>query len=160
MKVLVVYYSRTGNTRLVSDEIARMLNADIEVIDDKKNRAGVFGFLKCGFEVIFKKLPEIEPIKNNPDEYDLVIIGSPTWAGRVSSPVRTYLTSYGHRLKKVAFFTTCSASGDKIFSQMEELSSPPLAVLEVKEKELKSDEFLKKVEDFIARNGLADQKIY
>ncbi len=149
MKVLVVYYSRTGNTRLVSEAIARALDSDIEEIDDKQNRAGIFGFLKSGYEAVFKKLPEIEPVKNNPDEYDLVIIGSPTWAGRVSSPVRTYLTSYGHRLKKVAFFTTCSASGDKIFSQMEELSGAPLVTLEIKEKEVKSGDFLKKVDDFI-----------
>lgn len=149
MKVLVVYYSRTGNTKLVSDAIARSLNADVEEIYDKKNRAGVFGFLISGYEALFHKHPEISPIKNEPDKYDLVIIGSPTWAGRISSPVRTYATRYGRKLKKCAFFTTCSASGDKVFSQLKELTATPVATLEIKEKEIKSAAFIKKVEEYI-----------
>ena len=45
MKVLVVYYSRTGNTKFVAEAIAQSLEADIEEIKDGKNRMGVFGFL-------------------------------------------------------------------------------------------------------------------
>ena len=56
MKVLVVYYSRTGNTKFVAEAIAQSLEADIEEIKDKKNRMGVFGFLRCGYEAIFKTL--------------------------------------------------------------------------------------------------------
>ena len=36
IKVLVVYYSRTGNTGLVAETIVEDLNADIEKIEDKK----------------------------------------------------------------------------------------------------------------------------
>ena len=32
MKTLVVYYSKTGNTEQVADEIAKLLNADTERI--------------------------------------------------------------------------------------------------------------------------------
>lgn len=82
MKVLVVYYSQTGNTKLVAEAIAESLNADIEEISDEKDRAGVFGFLRSGYEAIFKKLTETQqPIKHKPEEYDLTIIGSPVWAG-------------------------------------------------------------------------------
>ena len=56
MKVLVVYYSRTGNTRFVAEAIAQSLEADIEEIKDGKNRMGVFGFLRRGYEAIFKNL--------------------------------------------------------------------------------------------------------
>lgn len=37
-KVLVVYYSRTGNTERAVLELAEQLNADIEKIIDCKNR--------------------------------------------------------------------------------------------------------------------------
>ena len=60
MKVLVVYYSRTGNTRFVAEAVAQSLKADIEEIRDRKNRMGIFGFLRCGYEAIFKKLTDIE----------------------------------------------------------------------------------------------------
>ena len=53
MKVLVAFYSRTGSTKLVAEAIAQALNADVEEIKDKKDRNGIFGFLKSGYEAVF-----------------------------------------------------------------------------------------------------------
>ena len=149
MNVLVVYYSRTGNTRLVAEAIAQSLKADIEEIKDRKNRMGVFGFLRCGYEAIFKKLTDIEVSGENPEEYDLIIVGSPVWVGRLSSPVRTYLHLYGHNFKNVAFFVTYGIGSGKVFSQIEELCKPPIATLEVKDEEIESGEYMEKVEEFV-----------
>lgn len=44
MRSLVVYYSRTGNTRYVAEKIATEFNADLEEIIDKKNRSGSLGY--------------------------------------------------------------------------------------------------------------------
>ena len=49
MKSLVVYYSRTGNTRFAAEKIAKNLNADLCEILDKKNRKGKFVFLTGGY---------------------------------------------------------------------------------------------------------------
>jgi flavodoxin len=38
MKTLVVYHTRTGNTRFVAETIAAELGADIEEMTDLKNR--------------------------------------------------------------------------------------------------------------------------
>ncbi len=154
MKVLVIYYSRTGNTRLLAETIAKCLNADLEEIKDNRKRTGIFGYLKCGYEAIFKKIIEIQPSNKKPEKYHLVIVGSPVWVGRLSSPVRTYLAKYGNKIKKTAFFASCSANSGKIFSQMEDLSKQPIATLEVREKEIRSKEFLKKVESFIEKVGI------
>ena len=43
MKILNVYYSRTGNTKTVTEFLANQLDADIEEIVDKKARTGVVG---------------------------------------------------------------------------------------------------------------------
>ena len=149
MKVLVVSYSRTGNTKLVAEAIAQALNADVEEIKDKKDRNGIFGFLRSGYEAVFKKITDIQPICKNSEEYDIVVVGSPVWAGRLSSPVRTYMVLHGPKVKNVAFFTTCSVKSGKIFRQMEELSESPIATLEVKEEEVESGKYLKKVEKFV-----------
>jgi len=148
-KTLVVFYSQTGNTRLVSEAIAGSLDADVEEIKEKGSRAGMLGFLRSGYEAVFRKLPHIEPIHKNPDEYDLVIIGSPVWAGRLSSPVRTYMSLYGDKIKKVAFLATCGLGSGKIFKQMREISDSPIATLEVKKGDILSGDYLKKIEDFI-----------
>ena len=154
ISILVVFYSKTGNAELVSKAIARSLNADIEEIRDREKRAGVLGFLRSGYEAISKKLSDIEPISKNPDEYDLVIIGSPVWAGSLSSPVRTYLSLYGNKIRKVAFFATYGIRCGRVFKQMKELSKSSIVTLEVKEKEVKSGEHLSKVKDFIEKIAL------
>ena len=111
---MVVYYSRIGNTRLMTEAIAQSLEADVEEIKDKKNRMGAFSFIRSGYEAIFKKLVDIKVSGKNTGEYDLIIVGSPVWAGRLSSPVRTCMHLYGHGFKNVAFFTTYEVSNGKI----------------------------------------------
>ena len=81
-------------------------------------------------------------------------MGSPVWAGRLSSPVRTYMVLHGPKVKNVAFFTTCSVKSGKIFRQMEELSESPIATLEVKEEEVESGKYLKKVEKWVEISDL------
>lgn len=92
MRVLVAFYSRTGNTRRVAEAIAERLKADMEEIRDVGSRSGVPGFFRSGYEALAGKLPEIQQVYRRPDEYDLVLIGSPVWVGRPSSPIRSYLT--------------------------------------------------------------------
>ena len=52
MKKLVVYYSRTGNTKVVAEKIANQLNADISEIIDRKNRKGRLVFLTGGLMIM------------------------------------------------------------------------------------------------------------
>nr|MDO8061805.1 hypothetical protein [Candidatus Freyrarchaeum guaymaensis] len=132
----------------MAEAIAEDLNADIEEIKDKKNRMGATGFLRSGYEAIFRKLTDIYPTGRNPEEYDMVVVGSPVWVGSLSSPIRTYMALNGHKIKKIAFFSTYGIISGKIFRQMEELSKQPIATLNVKEKEVKSGEYLKKVKEF------------
>ena len=150
MKVLVAYYSRTGNTRRVAEAIAKSLEAEVEDIRDYENRLGVIGFLRSGYEALRRRPAAIQPVKKNPEEYDAVVIGSPVWAGSLSSPVRAYLTMHGHKIKEAALFTTYGISEGRIFRQMEELlPKKPIAEISIREGEIRSGEYLKKIEKFI-----------
>jgi len=51
-KILVVFYSRTGNTKKVGEAIAGELNCDTEQIMDVKSRMGIFGWLRSGREAM------------------------------------------------------------------------------------------------------------
>ena len=62
MKSLIVYYSRTGNTKNIAETICRKLGADIEEIIDHKTERG-FGFLLSGNEAFLKKTVPIEELK-------------------------------------------------------------------------------------------------
>ena len=100
MKSLVVYYSRTGNTKFVAEEIAAEIGADIEEIVDLKSRAGTMGWLSAGRDATINRQTKIAETKRNPADYDLVVVGSPVWAWSPSAPSELTLastTSQGRR---------------------------------------------------------------
>jgi len=120
MKTLVVFYSQSGATRRVAQEVAKALNADVDEVIDKKSRKGVLGFLRAGYDATRGKTTEIE-FEKDPYDYDLVIVGTPIWNGRVTPAIRTYLLRNREKIKNVAFFSTCVGRPGKCLKQMEEL---------------------------------------
>jgi flavodoxin len=104
LKSLVVYYSRTGNARFVAETIAAEIGADVEEVIDLKKRSGAFGFLSGGFAARLGKQTKIAPTTKSPAGYDLVIAGTPVWAGRPSPAISTYLKKNDLSGKKVAVF--------------------------------------------------------
>lgn len=106
MKSLVVYYTRTGNARFVAETIAAEIGADVEEIVDLKKRSGALGFLSGGSDARRGKKTEIAPTKKSPTDYDLIIVGTPVWAGRPVPAILTYLKKNDLSGKKVAIFFT------------------------------------------------------
>jgi flavodoxin len=148
MKTLVVYYSRTGTTKILAEEIAKILNCEIEEIIDQKNRLGPIGFLSGGRDALEEKLTKIKPINRDLKKYDLVIVGSPVWTGRMAPALRTFLLEA--KPKKVAAFCTMGAATPQdFFTNMKKISILPQAELYLSTKEVRSNNFNQKVKDFI-----------
>ena len=138
-RVLVVYYSRSGNTECVADGLARASGADLEALVSTRDRRGLIGYLLSGFEATTERAGRIHAPKHRATDYDIVLIGTPTWAASVSSPVRTYLNRYADTLPEVAFFVTCGGRGaERALEQMKSISGKtPLATLALSERDLK-----------------------
>jgi flavodoxin len=136
--VLVVYYSRTGNTRRVASEIARAVPCAIEEIQDGRDRSGLVGYLRSGFEAWRRRRVVLRESRFDPRHFDLVIIGTPTWNASVSSPVRAYLDRHRDGLPEVAFFVTCGGTGGaRVAWQLEQLAGrTPRGVLVLRERDL------------------------
>jgi flavodoxin len=150
MKILVLFYSRTGTTRQVGLEIANQLKCDNEEIIDLKDRMGPINWLGAGRDAMKKRLTEIKEIPRDIGTYDLIIIGSPNWAGSICPAIRTFLEKNKSNIKKAAFF--CTMGGDKpgnVFIQMEEYCSKPAAILSVQTKEVKDKSYINKLENFV-----------
>ncbi|NYH14178.1 flavodoxin family protein [Paraburkholderia bryophila] len=131
-KVLVVYYSRTGITRSLASALAQTLAADLEEICDCSDREGPGGYLRSLFDALRKRHVEIVPAGLDVSAYDLVVVGSPVWAGSVSAPVRSYLIENRARLPQVAFFCSFGGRGaDNAVHEMQEIVGKP-AVAECK----------------------------
>jgi flavodoxin len=151
MKILVVYYSRTGTTKKMAEAIASKLGAEIEEIKDTINRSGIKGYAISGRDAMKRKLTKLESIKLNPADYDLVIVGTPIWAWNVSVPIRTYLNEQKDKFKQTAFFCTMGGTGDeKAFSEMEGIvGKKPKAVLSVLTREAAKGDYSKKLDNFL-----------
>jgi flavodoxin len=149
MKTLICYYSHSGNTKKVAQIIAQKTEGTLEEIIDTKNRRGIWGFLSAIFDARFKKPTLILPIKNHPRDFDLVIIGTPVWAGMPSPAIRTYIESFRASLKKVAFFLTYQNSLGNADQELMVLINKTANVLKIKTKELKSQELENKIENFL-----------
>lgn len=150
MNALVVFYSRTGNTKKVAEGISKILKCDIEEIRDKKDRSGAIGWLFAGKDATSRETTELGETVKDAAKYDVVIIGTPIWAFTVSPASKTYILQNRGKFKNVAFFCTEGGMGGKnAFAEMEKASGKkPLATLEIKSPEMKSGAYLEKAEKF------------
>ena len=140
MKSLVVYYSRTDTTRKLAEKIAGEINADIEEIKPKVNYQGKIGYVRGGKDAMSEKIIDLEELKYNPEDYDVVYIGGPVWASKAANPLISYLNQNSFR--KVKFFLTAGKSGfESRFKQMEKYSTKPLKTLALTTKEVKQDNY-------------------
>jgi flavodoxin len=125
MATLVVYYSKTGNTKAVAASIARATGGELEeLIERGVNRAGVLGWLRSGRDGMRRRASTIESPKRDVKDYDTVFVGSPVWGWNLVPAVRSYLSSVDLAGKRLGFFCTMGSSGDrKTFDSMRQLAA-------------------------------------
>ena len=112
-KMLVLYYSQTSNTKGVAQEIATKLGADLEEIVPVELYDGDF---QATIERGKKELdagvfPEIQPLKTDVTQYDVIFLGYPIWFGTYAPPVITFLNQVDLSGKKLVPFCTFGSGG-------------------------------------------------
>jgi menaquinone-dependent protoporphyrinogen IX oxidase len=153
MKTLIVYFTRTGNTKKIVDTLQTELTADVEKIDEEGNRYGTLGWLKSGRQGASKADVEITPLKVDPSSYELVVMASPVWAGNVSAPMRAFIKKYRDSLPKTAVFLTHdSPDVTQAFADIDELlNKEPIARGDVIRQAIQADEHREAVQEFIEK---------
>jgi flavodoxin len=141
MKTLIVYYTNTGNTEKVANQIQKQTDGVIEKIEDNINRRGIIGFLKSGFQAARKSIVSINEPTYNPSDFDQIIIVSSIWNGTINSPMRTYLQKYK---KEIGSYKLILVRGgieiEPVVSEVTSiLGKSPIKVLGIKNKEIKQN---------------------
>jgi len=149
---LIVYFSRTGYTRRVAEEIARATGADCEAIGERSRRNGFFGYWRSAHEALRGTAIEVEPGALNPRDYALVVLGTPVWASNVSSPMRAYIARHRRDFARVALFCTQGGSGaDRVLARMAALcDQAPVATASFNDSEIDRGLHLAKRDAFVA----------
>jgi len=113
MKILIAYYSWSGNTRRIAKIIHELVDGDIiEIIPEKP-------YPKSYWETVEQARKEIRtgykpPIKTrveNIEDYDIVFLGSPNWWGTLAPPVVSFIELHNLSNKTIAPFFTHGGGG-------------------------------------------------
>lgn len=124
--ILCIYYSRTGNTRNTMTEMAKALGAELVEIRDGVERGGIGGWLRCGLDAMSRTVPSVSAFETEKplSQYRLVILGTPVWAGRCSSVMRSFLKKHGRKLGAAAYVLVRGSEdkNEEIYDQMDALT--------------------------------------
>lgn len=160
MKIMIVYYSRTGITRHCAQAMQQLINERgghevvLEELVDRKKRGGMLGWLGAGKDAATKVDAVIDELRRSAGDYDVVVIGTPVWAFTMASAVRTFCSRFGKDCARVAFFCTMGGSGDsKTFKDMESLvGKAPCCTVSLIDKKVKKqdpEKYTAKVRQFV-----------
>lgn len=123
-KILTVYYSNGGNTKIVAQTLNSVVGGDLKEIKlSEKYPDNIFKMSK----LIRKQMKEdFLPKTENIDisDYDVIFVGSPIWNFSVSLPVKSFLKNNNFENKILIPFFTYSggANKNKVFNSIKDLT--------------------------------------
>ena len=108
MKILIMYYSYSGNTRAVAAMLQEKLNCDVTEIEMVVPYTGDHDAVAAqGKEEVTNGFrPRIKPLEIAFSEYDTVLLGTPVWWYTFAPAMRTAVTSFNWVGKTVYPFIT------------------------------------------------------
>lgn len=118
-KTLVVYYSASGHTEAVANDIADATGGDLfELVPQEQYSDEDLDWTQDDSRVVqeyedesLRDIPLVEDTVENWDEYDTVFIGYPIWWGIAAWPVNNFVENNDFTGKTVIPFCTSASSG-------------------------------------------------
>ena len=116
-KNLVAYFSATGITRKISENLAKIINADIYEIKPAvpytdKDLNWLDQNARSSVEMRdWNSRPEIVEDNIQIEKYDNIFIGFPIWWYIAPTIINTFLEKYDFSNKKIILFATSGGSG-------------------------------------------------
>lgn len=95
MSTSIIYFSRTGKTKALSNQLANQLKGSVYELQDNKNWKGLLGFIKAGFYASSNKSVDITYDSSCLNSDQLIIL-SPVWAGGLTPAAKTFIQEVQH----------------------------------------------------------------
>jgi flavodoxin len=125
-KVLIVYYTRTGNTKQMADTIQRLTSGDcieLKTVDPYPSSYNAI-LEQARREINSGYKPPLAVITEDINTYDIIFAGYPIWHGTTPPPIVSFLSGYDFSGKTIIpFCTSGSSSGDTSFRNIERICS-------------------------------------
>ena len=114
-KVLVAYYSYSGNTKTVAEAIHAKVGGDLFEIKAEGSYPAEYRPMteQAKREIQGGFRPKLTASVPNMEQYDVVFVGSPNWLGTITPQVSSFLESYDFAGKTVVPFITHGGGGQQ-----------------------------------------------
>lgn len=112
-RMLVLYYSETGTTKAVAEELQKQTGADIDSIVAVEPYTGIFQetIQRGQREMQSGQMPALKPLTKTLADYDVIFLGYPIWFGTYANPIATLVKSNDFAGKTVVPFCTFGSGG-------------------------------------------------
>ena len=112
-RMLVLYYSETGTTKTVAQELQRQTGADIEGIEAVEPYTGNFQetIQRGQREMESGKMPALKPLTKKVQDYDIIFLGYPIWFGTYANPIASLVQEQDFAGKRIVPFCTFGSGG-------------------------------------------------
>lgn len=126
-KILVVYFSHTGNTKLIAERIAEEFSeddVDVRRIETEETYPRYSDELLARVKKESKDnnfKPKLKNLDVKVRKYDLILVGSPVWWYKALPAVKAFLEKQDFSGKEVRFFITHGGGPGTCISDMEEV---------------------------------------
>ena len=94
-RIAVVYFTKTGNTKSLAEAVRHMTGAALFRVETVEPYPENYG---SATEIVKDELQRgvirpIRPLAFNPDDYDVVVLATPTWWHHAAMPLQTWIRS-------------------------------------------------------------------
>ena len=131
-KILIVYFSHTGNTRTIAGYIHDTVKSDLVEIETVDTYTDDYDTLLTQIreEVATEYCPPLTTRIEDIDLYDVIFIGYPIWVETAAPPIRSFLTTHDLAGKTVVPFCTSGTSSAEASYRLIRSLCPQSTVLE------------------------------
>lgn len=111
-KILIAYYSYSGNTKHVAEAIQAEVNGNLFEIKTDASYPEDSGKMieQAKTEIKNNYRPRLSNFVHNIEQYDIIFLGSPIWWGTITPQVSSFLDNYNLSGKIVIPFITHGGS--------------------------------------------------
>ncbi|MBO4821853.1 MAG: hypothetical protein J5548_10390 [Prevotella sp.] len=155
----MLYYSESGTTKTVAEELQKQLNADIESIECVQPYTGNFQetIQRGQKEMQSNEWPELKPLKKKISDYDVIFLGYPIWFGTYANPIFSLLKDNDFAGKTIVPFCTFGSGGLNTSSDALKKALPKAKIMEgygVRQARVASA--AKEIDRFLKTNGFKE----
>lgn len=112
-RILIVYYSWSGNTRRVAKAIHEIVGGDIVELEPEEPYPESYNATleRAKREIRSEYRPPLKTKIDGIEVYNVIFVGSPNWWGTIAPPVASFLSQYNLSGKTIAPFFTHGGGG-------------------------------------------------